>query len=214
MESFFIKIGLHFSCFSINIWNQPIFLFYAKGFHYKKECEIFLLWSNFMLRNGGKNKVEGCQKGWVFFNCMDVSRPINWSTPKFSYETTICLERDLAWLQIIFYVRQSTLSRTASYKITLVRLSVCPSVCPSVRPSLSFLKIKSLVFSDIVHDDSWSWYLVTDRARFLKKKRKLVARIWAKWPKIGPKTRFVSIFSSFAGYFSLKLHIMIACNNA
>ena len=30
--------------------------------------------------------------------------------------------------------------------------SVCPS--PSVCPSLSFLKIGSLVFSDIVHDDS------------------------------------------------------------
>ena len=36
--------------------------------------------------------------------------------------------------------------------------------------SLSFLKIRSLVFSDILHDDSWPWYLVT--ARFLKKKKK------------------------------------------
>ena len=42
-------------------------------------------------------------------------------------------------------------SRTAPYQITLVRLSVCPSVR---QPSLSFLKIGSLVFSDIVHDDS------------------------------------------------------------
>ena len=24
-------------------------------------------------------------------------------------------------------------------------------------------------FSDIVHDDSWPWYLATDEARFLKK---------------------------------------------
>ena len=55
-------------------------------------------------------------------------------------------------------------SRTASYEITLVHLSVCPYV----RPSLSFLKIGSLVFSDIAHDDSWPWYLMTDRARFLK----------------------------------------------
>ena len=38
----------------------------------------------------------------------------------------------------------------------------------SVCPSLSFLKIGSLVFSDIVHDDSWPWYLMTDRARFFK----------------------------------------------
>ena len=46
-------------------------------------------------------------------------------------------------------------SRTASYEISLVRLSArCPSVRPSVRPSLSFLKIGPLVFSDIVHDDS------------------------------------------------------------
>ena len=33
---------------------------------------------------------------------------------------------------------------------------------PSVRPPLSFLKFGSLVFSDIVHDDSWPWYLVND----------------------------------------------------
>ena len=32
--------------------------------------------------------------------------------------------------------------------------SDCPSVGPSVCPSLSFLKIGSSVFSDIVHDDS------------------------------------------------------------
>ena len=41
---------------------------------------------------------------------------------------------------------------------------VCPSVCPSVRSSvhlsLNFLKIGSLVFSDIIHDDSLLWYLV------------------------------------------------------
>ena len=36
-------------------------------------------------------------------------------------------------------------SRTASYEINLV--------CLPVRPSLSFLKIGSLVFSDIVHDN-------------------------------------------------------------
>ena len=41
-------------------------------------------------------------------------------------------------------------SRIASNEITLVLLSVCPSVCPS----LSFLKIVSLVFPDVVHDDS------------------------------------------------------------
>ena len=59
----------------------------------------------------------------------------------------------------------------------------CPSVCLcfrwSVRTSQNFLKIGSLVFSDIVHDDNWPWYLVTDEARFLKK------NFWR--PKSGPK---------------------------
>ena len=50
-----------------------------------------------------------------------------------------------------------------------VRLSICPSVHRSVRPSVSFLKILSLVFSDIVHDDNWLWYLVVDEARCFKK---------------------------------------------
>ena len=45
-----------------------------------------------------------------------------------------------------------------------------PCVRPSVCPWLSFLKTGSLVFSDIVHDDSWQWYLVTSEARLLKKK--------------------------------------------
>ena len=77
--------------------------------------------------------------------------------------------------------------RTASYEITLVRLSF--------RPSLSFLKIGSLVFSEIVHDESWPRFLVTDGARFLKKKT-LAAQICAKWAKIGPKKSFFAIFSS------------------
>ena len=67
-------------------------------------------------------------------------------------------------------------SRTASYEITVVRLSV--------PPLLKFLKIGSLVFSDIVHDDSWPWYLVTDRARFFEIKEKMTSRISAKWGKI------------------------------
>ena len=52
--------------------------------------------------------------------------------------------------------------QTASYIITLVRLSVCPS--------LNLLKIGLLVFSDIVHDNSWPWHLVSDGARFFEKK--------------------------------------------
>ena len=53
--------------------------------------------------------------------------------------------------------------------------SFCLSVRLFVRPSLNSLKIGSSAFSDIVHDDSWPWYPVTDRAKFLKKK-KLAAR--------------------------------------
>ena len=54
-------------------------------------------------------------------------------------------------------------SRTASYEIILVHPSICLSIhlsiCLPVRLSdclsLSFLNIGSLVFSDIIHDDSW-----------------------------------------------------------
>ena len=56
-------------------------------------------------------------------------------------------------------------SEAASYEITLVHLSTCLSIHPSVCPLLKFLKIVSFVFfADIVHDDSWPWYLVTDEA--------------------------------------------------
>ena len=70
------------------------------------------------------------------------------------------------------------------------------SVCRSVRLSLSFLKIGSLVFSDIVHDGSWTWHLVNDRARFLKKS------FWQpefepKWPKSGPNLGFFCHFLKF-----------------
>ena len=54
---------------------------------------------------------------------------------------------------------------TVSYEITLVRLSIRPSV----HVSLGFLKIGSLVFSDIVHYDSLPWDPVTDAATFLIK---------------------------------------------
>ena len=56
-------------------------------------------------------------------------------------------------------------SRTPSYDVTLVRLSL--PVCSSVRPSLSCLKIGSLFFSDI--HDSCPWYIVTNEARSLIK---------------------------------------------
>ena len=68
-------------------------------------------------------------------------------------------------------------------------LSVCLS---SVHPSLTFLKIGSLVFSDIVHYDSWPWYLVTAEARFLEKKKKnWQSEFGPTGPKLGPNLGFL-----------------------
>ena len=70
-------------------------------------------------------------------------------------------------------------------------LSVSLSLCLSFCLSQSFLEIGLLVFSDIVHDDTWPWYLVTDKAKYLKKK------YWwprTKWSKIVPETSFFAIF--------------------
>ena len=72
-----------------------------------------------------------------------------------------------------FFYRMLDVRRAASYKITLVHLSVWLSIHQSVCPSLSFLKDGSLVFSDIVHGDSCPGYIVTDEARVLKKKKKI-----------------------------------------
>ena len=55
----------------------------------------------------------------------------------------------------IFNFGRSTLAGQRPMKsLSSVGPSVCPSVRLSVRPSLSFLKIGSLVFSNIVHDNS------------------------------------------------------------
>ena len=72
-----------------------------------------------------------------------------------------------------------------------VGLFICLSFCPSVRLLLSFLKIASLFFSDIVYDDTWPWYLVTNKSRFLGNK------FWRpefglNGPKSGPKLDFFS----------------------
>ena len=67
----------------------------------------------------------------------------------------------------------------------------------------TYFKIRSLFFSDIVHDDSRPWYLMTDETRFLKKKR----------ANIRPKMRFFIILS-LDHKLSFKLHMRIACTNA
>ena len=64
----------------------------------------------------------------------------------------------------------------------------------SVHTSLSFLKIGSLVVSDIVDGDSWPYYLATDEGRILKKKKK------KKKKNGGPilaETRFICHFLKF-----------------
>ena len=114
--------------------------------------------------------------------------PWNFRYFVFHLETVIYyIFKEFIYSFILFWALE--VSRTASYEITVVRLSVCPSVRPSVRlsvrPSLSFLKIESLVFSDIVHNDSWAWDLLTDGARFLKNN-------WR--PKFGPNGTKSGIF--------------------
>ena len=71
------------------------------------------------------------------------------------------------------------------------RMKSLSSICPLVRWFVNFLKIGSLVFFDIVHDESLPWYLVTDKTRFTKKK-------WQRefGPKSGPKLGFFAISSS------------------
>ena len=56
-----------------------------------------------------------------------------------------------AYDSIMYRYWMLDVDRTASHKITLDYLSVCPSFCPS----LSFLNIGSLVPCDTVQDDSW-----------------------------------------------------------
>ena len=100
------------------------------------------------------------------------------------------------FLQNIFLYMTLDISRTASYEITLVHL-----VHPFSRSPQILLKIGSIVFSYIVHNNSWPWYLVTDEAGL---------NLGHKWAKIGPESRFFTIISSLVHQISLKLHVMIA----
>ena len=78
------------------------------------------------------------------------------------------------------------------WMLDVSRIAPMKLLSPSVFPSdTKFYQNWIISFCDIVHDDSWLWYLVTEEARFLKKKKKLVARIWTKWAKSGPKLVFL-----------------------
>ena len=58
---------------------------------------------------------------------------------------------------------------------------LCLSVCPSVCSSLTFLKAGSLFFSDIVQDDTWLRYLVTEEDKILKKELADQIKSGVKW---------------------------------
>ena len=110
-----------------------------------------------------------------------------------------CLLKESRFYNFFYWIKFSMEVSLSVGRLTLVgqrpmknqsRASVRLSVCLSVRPSLSFLKIGSLVFSDIVQGDSWPWYVVTDEARFAGER--LAAQIWAKNRlKSGPKLVFL-----------------------
>ena len=91
---------------------------------------------------------------------------------------------EMIFLVVVFSIWALNFIGTASYEITLVRLSV--------RPLLSFLKIASLVFSDIVHYDRWPRYPVTDEIRFLKKNWRL--EFGLNGPNSRPKLGFLPFF--------------------
>ena len=63
------------------------------------------------------------------------------------------------------------------------------SVCLPIHPSRNFFKIRSLVFTEIIHDDSWPWYIVTDEARSLEKNWR--PEFGPNGPKSGPKWVFL-----------------------
>ena len=86
-----------------------------------------------------------------------------------------------------------------------------PSVCPSVT---NFVKLGSLIFSDIVHDDSWpsySWIWIWFSLKMLTRiawdnvyhqielkpaKKIFGTQIRVKWAYIGPKISF--FFATFS----------------
>ena len=67
----------------------------------------------------------------------------------FIFSTDMMLKHDF-----LIYLFLKSIGRSALVGQPLLKLLVRLSVRPSIRPSLSFLKIGSLVFSAIVHDDS------------------------------------------------------------
>ena len=89
---------------------------------------------------------------------------------------------------IILIMGRLTLDRILwNHSRPSVPLSIYPSFCLS----LNFLKIGWIIFSDIVHDDSRSWYLVIYKARFWKKR---LIEFGPNGPKSDPKQGFLPFY--------------------
>ena len=112
---------------------------------------------------------------------------------------TLFLLRSSSYLELIWLRLNHTLSldfaiyfwmldvnRMASYEIT--RPSARPSVTKFSQDWIISFFYCTWWWLTIISSDWWS--------QILKKKKKLAGRIWAKWTKIGPKTRCFFIFSN------------------
>ena len=88
-----------------------------------------------------------------------------------------------------------------------VNLSVRLFVCPS----LNVLKIEPLVFYDILHFDTWPWYLVTREARFLK--HYFGSANLGSMGLNQAQNGLFCYFLEFGSYFFLELHTMIVSKN-
>ena len=91
------------------------------------------------------------------------------------------------FLHSFLLFRTLDVSGTASYEITLVRLPVRPSVTKFSQ---------DWIISFFWYCTWWSLTMIPSDWRsqiFKKKKKKMAVRIWVKWAKIGPETRFVAI---------------------
>ena len=173
----------------IQINYQDIFKQFDKRFYLKKKktfthvcldkslgnCRLLRRISVVAKAQGRTFICQSRPKVWSF-SCLYVLIVTNWLTEFFQIvlDSTIvgCLFNfyQPALLYVKIWSRKRSCMCQASFK-------VMQKICP-------FLG----------YGDSWPWYLVTDRARFLKKS--LAAQIWVRWAKIRPKTSFFAIFSN------------------
>ena len=133
------------------------------------------------------------------------------------YSKTTLFSNFFVWLKktpsssfVTSFGRSTLVIRCPVKSLSSVCMSVHLSVCPSITKFSEDWVI--IFFADVVHDDSWPWYLVTSKARFLKE-TKLTTQIWFQWVQIRPKMRLFGILLSLDHTFTLKLRKMMACDN-